>query len=254
MSGTTALLGPPNEVITITFGGKTFRAGRRTAAHLVWTQQQLDRLHPGARLLVIQPCYNVGVEASEGTHDRDRVLDVMIDGLGWREAQGFLRAHGWAAWVREPPAFSWHIHMVSLGGNAPIGIFVPAQIDDYYRHTYGLKNQHNTDLDKSWFPGDHGAPPWPVGTPDQWRRAIDSTIFDFALWERELQDNMPYLDWPEKDRKALANDIADELLGRDIDPDKPKLTFRQALRQASNSPGVIRDEVAEVLARIKGKP
>lgn len=187
--------GKPNELIWITFGGKTFRCSVRTAAHLLWTQQELDKKHPGCKITVFQGCYNIGVLLSVGTHDKDRVLDVAIVGLDWAEAQRFLRAHGWAAWVREPPAFDWHIHMISLGGTTEVGVFVPGQIDDYYRHTFGLKNQHNTDLDKSWFPGDDGPPPWPIGTPEQWRKDIDATLFDFALWERELEDDMQQEDW-----------------------------------------------------------
>lgn len=195
------------EVITATIGGRTFRTGRRTAAHLLWTIKQLERLHPAARLVVIQPTYNVGVAASAGTHDKDSALDVQIVGLDWWAAQRFLRAHGWAAWVREPPTFGWHIHMLSLGCPGPVGIFVPGQVDDYYRHTFGLKDQHNTDLDKSWFPGDKGKPPWPVGTADQWRRDIAATIFDYPAWVREQEDDMQPEDW-DKLRKIVANEVA----------------------------------------------
>jgi hypothetical protein len=160
------------EVITFDFGGKTFRTGRRTAAHLLWTQKRLDKKHPGARIRVIQPSYNTGVPESAGTHDKDAVLDVEIEGLGWWEGQRFLRESGWADWYRYPPTFSEHHHMISLGyGDAPVGVYVPGQVDDYYRHALGLKGQHNSGADDSWFPAD-----------------IKSTIFDYQAWLDEEND------------------------------------------------------------------
>lgn len=193
----------PAALITVTIGGRTFKCSRRTAAHLLWTIARLKALHPQARLEVIQGCYNIGVDASAGTHDLDACLDVRIAGLGWWEAQDFLRACGWAAWVRQPPAFSWHIHMVSIGYPGPVGVYVPGQVDDYYRHTFGLKGQHNTDLDKTWFPGDVGINP-PVGTPTEWRTAINKTVFDYPAWVRDQEDNMPISDDDLKKVEAAA--------------------------------------------------
>lgn len=139
-----------------TTSGKTAKMGRRTAAHLDWTIGVLKKRHPEARLEVIQSAYNTGVEKSAGTHDKDKALDVRIVGLGWWEAQLFLRMCGWAAWFRYPPTFSEHIHMISLGGpiNTPVGIYIPGQIDDYYRHALGLKGQHDSGSDTSPFPRD----------------------------------------------------------------------------------------------------
>ena len=208
---TTLTPGPPNEVLTVAFGGKVFRAGRRTAAHLQWTQAQLDKKHPGCRILVIQPCFSTGVAASEGTHDWDAVLDVQVVGMDWLEAQGFLRAHGWAAWYRHPPAFSLHIHMISLGCTGKVGKYIDggkalfgavvtsSQIDDYYRHSLGLAGQHASGLDHSWFPDD-----------------IPGTIFDFAQWERDLEDDMQAADWDRLDKRFDAivgqlGKIADKL-------------------------------------------
>lgn len=242
-------LADPTQLITYsqtTASGRTFRCSRRTAAHLDYTKKRLEQLHPGARLVIIQGCYNQGVELSKGTHDYDAVLDVMIVGLDWWAAQQFLRACGWAAWYRHTGAWasssSWHIHMVSLGYVARVGIYVPGQVDDYYRHTFGLKDQHNTDLDKSWFPGDDGPAPWLVGTPEQWRAAIDATIFDFALWERELEDNMPFTDWPKTDQTAMATAVAGEVVKQLLAAivDGGRLTVGQAIRQASNVPGKLR--------------
>lgn len=155
------------QVITVTIGGKTFRAGRRTAAHLLWTIARLKAKHPGTTLEVIQPCYNTGVAASAGTHDKDGVLDVRIVGLPWLAAQGFLRSSGWAAWWRHSGTWEaesmWHIHMVSLGCPGPLGIYVPGQIDDYYAHRDGLADHAH---DPTWHPAD-----------------IAKTVFDYPAWQ-----------------------------------------------------------------------
>lgn len=243
----------PNELIVREFGGKTFKASRRTFAHLDYTAARLKKTNPEAYIRVIQGCYSNG-KYSAGTHDFDRVLDVEIVGMGWWEAQWFLRSCGWAAWYRYTGTWAsesnWHIHMISLGATTKTGIFVDggksqgksgytSQIDDYYRHTLGLSDQHNTDLDKSRFPGDKGAPPWPVGTPEQWRRDIDATIFDFALWEQELEDAMSSpKDWDKEDWKAFAENgapliaeaVAEIQVGGDGDPS----TLRQAINQIRN--------------------
>lgn len=240
----------PAEVITITFGGRTFRAGRRTAAHLEWTQEQLTRLHPGAWIRVLQPCYHEGYEPSAGTHDGDGVLDVEIVGLSWTEGQDFLRAHGWLDWWRHTGSWAdrsdWHHHMISLGCPGPVGIYVPGQVIDGYHHTFGLKGQHNVDLDKSWWPGDVGAPPWPVGTTATWATGLDATYFDYPAWERAKEDDMGWNDWSEKDRKDAAAAIAaaaaplvvKQLLGAFVDDGKT--TLKAALRKASTVPGLVR--------------
>lgn len=155
----------PAQIITVTRCGKTFRAARRTVAHLDYTLERLAREHPGASLRIIQPSFNTGVPASAGTHDYDACFDVEIVGLDWWAAQEFLRKCGWAAWYRFPPAFGKHLHMISLGYPGKVGIFVPGQVDDYYRHALGLKGQHNTDADRSWHPPN-----------------IAATVFDYDAW------------------------------------------------------------------------
>jgi hypothetical protein len=168
----------PNTKITWgrTTGGKTARMGRRTAAHVDYTIWRLSIEHPGATLHIIQSAYNTGVAASAGTHDRDGCLDVYIEGLSWWDAQWFLRKHGWAAWYRFPPAFGHHLHIISLGCTGPLGIFVPGQINDYYRHALGLKGQHNSGADHSKFPPN-----------------IAATIFDYPAWleQKEYIDMRP---------------------------------------------------------------
>jgi hypothetical protein len=151
------------EIITVTRAGRTFRCSRRTAAHIDYTVERLAQVEPDARLAIIQPCYNTGVAASAGTHDFDACLDVQIVGMDWWSAQRFLRQCGWAAWLRYPPTFSWHIHMVSLGYPGRVGIYVPGQVDDYYAHRSGLVG-HVPDT--SWHPDD-----------------IAETVFDYPTWE-----------------------------------------------------------------------
>lgn len=158
-----------NPATKVTWGrttsGKTARMGRRTAAHVDYTIWRLSVKHPRAKFHIIQSAYNTGVAASAGTHDRDGCLDVYIEGLDWWDQQRFLRECGWAAWYRYPPTFGRHIHMISLGCPGPLGEFVPGQIRDYYNHALGLKNQHHSGADGSWFPPD-----------------IDATIFDYSAW------------------------------------------------------------------------
>lgn len=153
-----------------TMSGKPARMGARTAAHLDVTIARLERQHPGCTLHLIQSAYNTGVGASAGTHDKDGVLDVWIEGMGWWEQQAFLRACGWAAWYRFPPAFGRHIHMISLGCPGPVGEFVPGQVRDYYAHRTGLAGHAS---DPSWHPAD-----------------INQTIFDYPAWLAEKENDM----------------------------------------------------------------
>lgn len=155
------------EIVVDTVGGRTFRASRRTFAHLDYT---IDRLPAGCALRVIQGCFNTTVAASAGTHDKDACLDVEVVGMSWLDAQWFLRQAGWAAFYRTPAqGFTPHLHMVSIGypgGPSAVGIYVPAQVDDYYRHALGLKGQHNSGADRTRFPTD-----------------IASTVFDYQSWK-----------------------------------------------------------------------
>lgn len=201
------------ELITLIFGGRTFRASRRTAAHLAWTAEQLEQEYPDARMVVKQGCYSTGVAASAGTHDFDAVLDVQIVGLGWDEAQKFLRECGWAAWVRSPPAFPWHIHMISLGYPGQVGIYVPGQVADYYAHRSGLAGHV---ADPTWHPAD-----------------IDSTVFDYDAWRDTL--NADDKAWLENliDTKLAANNTTLVKAVWDAVVDRASHTARAALRKAA---------------------
>jgi hypothetical protein len=152
--------------------GTQFKCSKRTAEHLDRTKYRLRKLGEKNRkqyvLRIIQGSYNTTVEASAGTHDKDAVLDVQIVGMDWYEAQKFLRKNGWAAWVRTPAqGFSYHIHMISLPKYkqkwvAPVGQYVPGQVDDYYIHQDGLAGGGD---DPTWFPPN-----------------IKRTIFNYNLW------------------------------------------------------------------------
>lgn len=178
------------ELVTVTFGGKTFECTRRTIAHLSWTDKQLRA--KGKALRVIQGSYNRGVAASAGTHDYDAVFDVGVMGLEWPAAQKVLRELGWAAWWRQPPTFSHHIHMISLGYPGQVGVFVPGQVADYYAHRSGLSGHV---ADSSWHPAD-----------------IDSTIFDYPAWVAEQEDKVD-----DATIEKIANAAAKALLATRVD-------------------------------------
>lgn len=142
--------------------GQACYMGRRTAAHLDATREKLARL--GRDVTVIQSAYNTTVAASAGTHDKDACLDVYIPGMDWWAQQKFLRENGWAAFYRYPPLFSSHIHMISLGyGSAPVGIYVPGQVSDYYNHRNGLAGHAS---DPSWHPDSIAATIYRYGKDD----------------------------------------------------------------------------------------
>jgi hypothetical protein len=186
--------------------GARIRMTRRTDAHLTWT---ISLLPKGCTLRIIQGCYNTTVAISKGTHDFDAVFDVEIVGMSWFSAQHWLRAHGWAAWVRVPPTFSYHIHMVSLGYTGRVGEYVPGQVEDYYNHLGGLVGY---DPDESWFPDN-----------------IDATIFDYDAYLEELNDVQLQDDiYPDPRRKVTVG-----LLFRRLDSFMAASTRSQArsLRQ-----------------------
>lgn len=210
----------PAERIKITILGQTFYAGRRTAAHILWTIARLAIDHPGAQLVIMQTCYHTGVKLSAGTHDGDGVLDFRIDGLGWPEGQAWLRAHGWACWWRHTGAWlgvgAWHFHAVSLGCPGPVGIYIPGQVNDYYADRSGLVG--------------HVMDPTPHPHPQ--------LIFDYPAWLIAQEDAMPYLDWPDADRKALVADVVAGVAA--VIVDGAKLTLAAAARTAANAPGLVR--------------
>ena len=72
----------------------------------------------GDTFTLTQGSYNAGVRASAGTHDGGGVVDISTAGMSAstrKRAEQCLRRAGFAAWVRTPPAFSYHIHAVAIG-------------------------------------------------------------------------------------------------------------------------------------------
>jgi hypothetical protein len=153
--------------------GQEFRCSKRTNAHIERTISRLARKakkdKKQYRLVIIQGCFNTTVAASAGTHDKDAVIDVRIEGMDWYAAQRWLRSQGWAAWVRTPAqGFSYHIHMVSLPKYkyewvASVGEYVNGQIADYYAWRDGLSSH---SADNSWHPPN-----------------IKATIFNYTLYK-----------------------------------------------------------------------
>lgn len=147
-----------------TTGGKQIRASFRTIAFL----DRMNRLalhRWDEPLSIIQGPYNTGVPASAGTHDLDGPVDWWVNGVDPWDMQRWWRANGGWGWYRHLPLFGNHQH----GGCVPpqsgvvraddyadnqmeVGIYVPGQLDDYYRHAFGLSGQHTTGSDRSWFP------------------------------------------------------------------------------------------------------
>lgn len=204
---------------TTMYGGLV-KGSRRSIAHLEATDQECFRRF-GVHLGIIQSAYNRGVEASAGTHDEDAVYDLYIPGVAYRTAERFMREMGWACWYRFPPAFGYHLHAISLGYRTQVGIYVPGQVDDYYRHALGLKGQHDSGDDPTWHPDD-----------------IDSTIFDFALWAREMEDEMGYSEWTDKDKKLLRDDMG--AVVQDVVEGELKVVLKS-----------VRQQVAAVRARLR---
>jgi hypothetical protein len=148
---------------------------------------------PGATVRVIQGCYNTGVPQSAGTHDKDACLDVEILGWdNWYSESDWLRAHGWADWVRDPSqGFSWHHHMISRGTPLNrVGEFVPGQLLDFNRHALGLKGNHDS------------------GSDPQCRNGhVLSPLFNYNEWKTEEEANMPL---NAQDKEWLRNMVEQE--------------------------------------------
>jgi hypothetical protein len=234
--------GGPNDLIVWTFGGKTFKASRRTFAHLWWTQQRLSKVRPGATIRILQGCYNTGVEASAGTHDFDACVDTAIDGWDdWYAESRFYREHGWADWVRNPSqGFPWHHHQITRGFTTKVGKYIDgglstvgrvvasSQIDDFNRHALGLSGGHSSNSD-----------------PQCWGGGVVShklsPVFDYARFkEDQMALSAEDKDWiAEKIReksenavKAAIPDIVNALLDTEL-PDGD--TVRKSIRQAGDT-------------------
>jgi hypothetical protein len=243
----------PGHVAEVAIASRTFRATNRTAAHLEWTIEELERRHPGARLQIIQTCYHTGFKPSAGTHDFDGVFDVSVDGLSWWTAQRFFRECGWAAWYRHTGSWAaqskWHIHMCSIPPgleNAPtladvdaayaaagirVGQFVPAQVDDYFAHALGLAGQHRAGDDESWFPDD-----------------IAATIF-----EHQEDDMAGFSEWPDAEKQAFGEFIQEQVRATLINVKRGDKVVEKHLGALLRELEETQDRIREDLAGISGR-
>jgi hypothetical protein len=146
-----------------TMYGKPVLGSMRTICHFDRLNHKAMRRF-GVHFTIIQPPYNTTVAASAGTHDFDCCVDWYLPGVDWWTAQRWGRANGLGCWYRHPPAFSQHLHgftlpalrhgQLSWSFSTKVGIYVPGQLYDYYKHAFGLSGQHTPYSDKSWFPKD----------------------------------------------------------------------------------------------------
>lgn len=125
----------------IEFEGR--RTTERTRAMLLEA-----RALSGLPLEITQGGYNPGgVGASGGTHDKD-ALDIRATNLTPAQraaAVMFLRAVGFAAWLRTPQQANWpyHIHAVPVGGD--LSPEARAQVTQYNAGFNGLASKGKDD-------------------------------------------------------------------------------------------------------------
>lgn len=178
-----------------TTSGRDVIGSLRAIAHL----DHLDNLafkKYGVHVEVIQPPFNDGVEASEGTHDLDMTFDAWIPGVSGNESQRFIRANGGGAYLRTPEqGFTLHLHYFTLperqgadvsddyaAGGFRVGKYVDggwstagarvasSQIEDYYAHKDALASHAH---DPSWFPA-----------------SIEDSIFDLPAYISRQRQRM----------------------------------------------------------------
>lgn len=102
---------PAHDYRRVTYGGKTVNYRTRTMLEAAATLF-------GEPFRLTQGSYNKGVAASAGTHDGGGVVDISVGAMTGKRrefAVECLRRVGFFAWLRVPPAFSYHIHAVACG-------------------------------------------------------------------------------------------------------------------------------------------
>ncbi len=232
---------PPKATDMVLWSGKTLfgepvRGSLRAIAHL-------DRLNSlaikrfGRGVTVIQPPFNTGVEASEGSHDFDQTFDVWIAVVPGPVQERFFRANGGGAYFRTPEqGFTPHIHFFTLperqgadvsddyrsggfrvgkyvdGGWSTLGARVASsQIEDYYTHRTALSGHAH---DPSWFPEN-----------------IEATIFDLPAYiarQRQAMEPTPLIVQTTNIEDKVNPPLAPSLLGV-----KPHVAVIQQGAQAS---------------------
>lgn len=196
---------------------------------------------------IIQPAYNTGVSASEGTHDFDNCIDWRIAGVSDLVAQRFARFEcGMADWARtRAQGFSPHNHGFFLppGGKIfpfKVGKYVDggrslglsgysSQLDDYWRDALGLKNNHHSGSDRTAFP--------------TYKQKMDG-IFDLDRYiQRQLEKEMEFKDWSKESKDECADLVAKKVMEK---LDETKLIDRKD----DNDVVVGRDTVPSAIQRL----
>lgn len=178
--------------------GRPLVIDSRTQAKLDVAERALD-----FKFTIVQGSYRAGdgAAASAGTHDRGGVIDLRVWNLPARitprEAVAALRRAGFIAWYRDQThGFDPHIHAIDYG-NPRLSSAAQAQVASYEAGRNGLASNGPDDGPRVRIPKN---PP---------------------------EDDVPYLDWPQKDRDALADDVVRRLLDHKINKDR---TVVQVLR------------------------
>jgi hypothetical protein len=182
--------------------------------------QRRGILQPGQQVYIYQLIG--GADASAGTHTKGGAADdnQISEAANWVARQ--MGAD--ASWTRSPPAFTFHAHRVLRGcpHNGPAAYQIAA-VDAGYN---GL--------------GGGGR-----GGPDDGPRPLSGRTWQQGIaWAIEQGDEVK----PE-DIDAIADAVVKKLLTRDLDKGSPTLTVAQALRQASNAPQVVREQISKLAAK-----
>jgi hypothetical protein len=181
--------------------------GRQRRPHPELHRRERRLLHPGQRAVgvrrhgrhVRQVRRDATKSWDENTvdyrHYRGR-MDVRWAHLPPRAGSSHRGRHR-----RYPPTFPNHVHMISLGyGDAPVGIYIPGQVDDYHEHKTGLVGHA---YDPTWHPVD-----------------INATVFSYPDYIRSQEDDMP-----------TVQDLLDAKINSDADV---RAALRAAVRTDAN--------------------
>lgn len=177
----------PAEIIVAPLGGMSAVKGSRWA-HAAW-RSMAQALDDPSRFRLLQSMYHTGVDASEGTHDKDACCDFYIVGMDLDEACWFARQHGIANWTRNPAQgdWGWHNHGFPIPPRwqffTEVGIYVPGQLEDYRNHALGLSGFHVPNSDPQRYPADQF-----IFNYDKWLQEQDMDLNDQIGPENTVRD------------------------------------------------------------------
>lgn len=114
------------------------RFNRRTVDMIKWAEDKA-----GFTFVIGQGSYNVGVEASAGTHDGGGTADFSVRGLTTAQRVKMVRSlkdAGFAAWYRPAIPKLWppHVHAVAIK-DKDLAWLAKLQVEDYLNGKSGLK-------------------------------------------------------------------------------------------------------------------